>query len=113
MISYMRSLGSLLYKVTQHSWPAVFGNNFTVYLELGALGFHRGEAQVVGAKKLLKRYVGGSCVCLLLKAMAATQAQIWEFFTLPHIIHVDSTGLHWTLARPDWLVQCPVHSRGF
>jgi hypothetical protein len=29
-----------------------------------------------------------------------------EVFTLPHVIHVDSSG---PLARPDWLVQSPVH----
>ena len=40
-----------------------------------------------------------------------------EVFTLPHVIHMDSTGLHWTpvdssahFARPNWLVQSPVQS---
>ena len=46
-------------------------------------------------------------------------AGVLEVFTLIHVIHMDSTGLQWTpldssgpLARPDWLVQCPVQSTG-
>jgi len=42
MTSSIRSLGSLLYEMTRQSRPALFGNDFSLFLELGAPGFHIG-----------------------------------------------------------------------
>ena len=35
--------------------------------------------------------------------------QLVELFTLLYVVHVDSSGFQWALARPNWLAQCPVH----